>query len=152
MLNISLRNSGSAPISPALFLGKISSHGPMTARRPGETFLAARILPFRSLVSAAPLADFHPVTGAVCPVYTPRSAKVIVMSQYTRRRQFKESLQHSKGMFAKVDQEMAEGYLEVEITGMTLRRLLCVYGVMLRDAWAYTSGSVRSLVRVTPAH
>ena len=55
-------------------------------------------------------------------------------------------------MFEKVEHELAEGYVEVEITGMTLRRLVCVYSVMLRDAWAYMLDSVRSLVRVTPAH
>ncbi len=74
------------------------------------------------------------------------------MSQYTRRRQLKESIESSRGMFEKVEHELAAGYVEVEITGMTLRRLVCVYSVMLRDAWAYMLDSVRSLVRVTPAH
>ena len=74
------------------------------------------------------------------------------MSQYTRRRQLQDSVDVAKGMFAKVEQELAESYLEVEITGITLRRLLCVGGVLLRGAWGYTLGSVRSLVRVTPVH
>ncbi len=74
------------------------------------------------------------------------------MSQYTRRRQLKDSIEMSQGMYAKVEQEIAEGYLEVEITGLTMRRLVCAYGVMLRSAWSYTLGSVRSIVRATPVH
>ncbi len=74
------------------------------------------------------------------------------MSHYTRRRQLKDAIETSQGMHAKVEQELAEGYLEVEITGMTMRRLLCAYAVMLRSAWVYTLGSVRSIVRATPVH
>lgn len=74
------------------------------------------------------------------------------MSQYSRRRSMQGSDAASHGMFATIEQEMAEGFLEVEITGMSLRRLLCVYGVLLRGAWGYTLGSVRSLVRVNPVH
>ncbi len=54
-------------------------------------------------------------------------------------------------MLAKAEQELAEGYLEVEITGLTFRRLVAAYTVILRGAWSYTLGSVRSLVRPTPA-
>jgi hypothetical protein len=74
------------------------------------------------------------------------------MSKYTRRRQLEESVAHSKSMFSKVEREMSEGYLEVEIGGISFRRLVCAYTVMLRGAWAHTLGSVRSLVRVNPAH
>lgn len=68
------------------------------------------------------------------------------------RRPFPEPFTTAESMFNQVEQELAEGFLEVEITGMTLRRLVCVYSVLLRNAWAHTLGSVRSLVRVTPAH
>ena len=74
------------------------------------------------------------------------------MSKYTRRHQLQESVEHSKTMFNKVESEMAEGYIEVEIGGISLRRLACAYGVLFREAWSYTLGSVRSLVRVNPAH
>jgi len=74
------------------------------------------------------------------------------MSKYTRRRQFQDSVEHSKSMLGKVEHEMAEGYLEVEIGGISFRRLVCAYTVLLRSVWSHTIGSVRSLVRVNPAH
>jgi hypothetical protein len=62
------------------------------------------------------------------------------------------STENPTRLYEMVEQEMAEGYLEVEKTGITLARVVCAYGVMLRSAWSHTIGSVRSLVRVTPAH
>ena len=74
------------------------------------------------------------------------------MSKYTRRHQLQDSAERSRSMLGKVEREIAEGYIEVEIGGISLRRLACAYGVMLRNVWGYTLESVRSLVRVTPAH
>ncbi len=74
------------------------------------------------------------------------------MSKYTRRHQEQNPVERSRTMLGKVEREIAEGYVEVEIGGITLRRLACVYGVMLRNAWEYTLENVRSLVRATPAH
>ena len=55
-------------------------------------------------------------------------------------------------MLGKVEREITEGYIEVEIGGITLRRLACAYSVMLRNALDFTLESLRSLVRVNPAH
>lgn len=75
------------------------------------------------------------------------------MSNNTRLRSSAEgSTESPTRMYEQVEQEMAEGYLEVEKTGITLAHVLCAYGVMLRSAVSHTIGSVRSLVRVTAAH
>jgi hypothetical protein len=74
------------------------------------------------------------------------------MSNYTRRNQAQDSIERSRTMLGKVEREIAEGYVEVEIGGIALRRLACVYSVIVRNAWAHTLTSVRSLVRVNPAH
>ena len=74
------------------------------------------------------------------------------MSKYTRRNQLQDSVDHSRTMLGKVEREITEGYIEVEIGGITLRRLACIYSVMLRNAWDFTLESLRSLVRVNPAH
>ena len=72
------------------------------------------------------------------------------MSKYTRGRQRHETVS-AKTMFHQTEQELMEGYLEVEITGLTLRRLAVAYAVLLRGAWSYTLDNVRSLLRPTPA-
>jgi len=150
MLNTRFGDSGSAPISPAL--PRVTFVAWFARAPTWRTFLAARILPFRSLVPVGKTAGLLPAHGSLYQMYRPNSSKVLPMSKYTRRRQLHESVEHSKSMFAKVEQELAEGHIEVEIGGISFRRLLCAYSVMLRGAWAYTLGSVRSLVRVNPAH
>ncbi len=73
------------------------------------------------------------------------------MSKHARRRPLHEAVPTSTDLLAKVEQELAQGYFEVEITGLTLRRLVCVYTVMMRGAWAHTLDNVRSRWRPTPA-
>lgn len=73
------------------------------------------------------------------------------MSNHTRRRQRYETAEKTQTMFSKTEQELMDGYLEVEITGLTMRRLAVAYAVLLRGAWVYTLDSVRSLLRPTPA-
>ncbi len=115
--------------------------------------MAARILPFRSLVSASanPLM-LSPASGPLCDLYSQNSTpKVLTMTNHTRRRQRHETADQTKSMFLQAEQELAEGYLQVEITGLTFRRLAVAYVVILRGAWTHTLGSVRSLLRPTPA-
>jgi hypothetical protein len=93
------------------------------------------------------------VNGPLYTVYSPKSSsKVLIMSNHSRRRHVQETTQVSQSLFSKVEQEMNEGYMEVEVTGITLRRLSIAYLVMLRAGWSYALGSVRSLLRPTPAH
>ena len=94
---------------------------------------------------------FAPYPGPQSTMHRqPTSSKVVIMSTNTRRHS-QESAETSETMFTEIEQELAAGYLEVEITGLTLRRLIAVYAVLLRGAWAHTMGGVRSLVRPTPA-
>lgn len=74
------------------------------------------------------------------------------MSTYTRRRQLQDSVEHSRTMLGKVEQEMAEGYLEVEIGGISFRRLVCAYTVGLRNAGSLMVANLRSLLRLNTAH
>ncbi len=69
----------------------------------------------------------------------------------TARRQMLSSVEDSQTLFARMEHEMAEGYFEVEITGMSFRRLVAAYTVLVRGAWSHTLGSVRSLLRPNPA-
>ncbi len=115
--------------------------------------MAARILPFRSF--ASPVGKpvmLSPLSGPLCALYSQNSSsKVVTMSNHARYRQRYETVESSNSMFTRAEQELAEGYLEVEITGLSLRRLTVVYGVILRGAWLSMLGSVRSLLRPTAA-
>ncbi|MBE7158153.1 MAG: hypothetical protein INR62_06915 [Rhodospirillales bacterium] len=115
--------------------------------------MAARILPFRTLVpSVAEPMLLSPISGPLCTLYSQSSCKVLIMSMDTRRRQHRHTTLNETGnLFHKVERELHDGYLEVEITGLTLRRLAVAYLVLARGAWTYTLGSVRSLLRPTPA-
>jgi hypothetical protein len=55
-------------------------------------------------------------------------------------------------MLAQAEAEMRDGYIEVELDGLTFRRLLCIYTAVVREGWQRTMHSMRSLVRVHPAH
>jgi hypothetical protein len=74
------------------------------------------------------------------------------MSNHSRRRQPQQPASVAQSMYAKVEQEISEGYLEVEITGMSFRRLVTAYAVIVRHGLQHTMGSVRSLFRINPAH
>lgn len=73
------------------------------------------------------------------------------MTNHARNRQRHRTVENSRGMYTKAEQEITDGYLEVEITGLSFRRLTVAYAVLLRGAWTHTLGSVRSLLRPTPA-
>ena len=72
------------------------------------------------------------------------------MTKHTRH-PLRTPTETPQDMYAKVEQELAEGYVEVEITGMTFRRLVCVYTVLLRGAWAHTLATIRSFFHIDPA-
>ena len=73
------------------------------------------------------------------------------MSKYTRRRLMQDSFSNAQAVLTKVEMEMAQDYFEVEITGITLTRLFCVYTLMLRDAKARVLDGLRSLLHPNPA-
>lgn len=95
---------------------------------------------------------FSSVSGPLYPVYSSHhSPKVLTMSNHSRRRQPQQPVTVAQSLYSKVEQEISEGYLEVEITGMSFRRLVTAYAVLVRHAWQHTLGGVRSLLRVDPA-
>ncbi len=74
------------------------------------------------------------------------------MSRYTRSRQTKNSISLAQPMLAKVQSEMAEQYVEVEIEGISLARLGCIYLTGARELKDRMFAGVRSLFRLSPAH
>ncbi len=74
------------------------------------------------------------------------------MSRYTRSRHIKDSLSNTQPMLVKVQSEMAERYVEVEVEGVSLARLGCIYLAGAREAKERMLAGVRSLLRLTPAH
>lgn len=74
------------------------------------------------------------------------------MSRYTRSQHVKDSIDTSRSMLAKVQAEMSEHYVEVETDGISLARLGCIYLAAAREAWARMLHSLRSLLRLRPAH
>ncbi len=73
------------------------------------------------------------------------------MSNYTRRTAVQQSLQSTEVMLAKVEEEIAEDALEVEVGGITWQRLFCVYVALAREARSRLLDGVRALLRPTPA-
>ncbi len=116
--------------------------------------MAAQILSFRSLPRAndPKTPSFGP--GALPPSFrpSPSHSKVLIMSKYTRRRLMQDSFSNAQAVLTKVEMEMAHSYFEVEITGITLTRLICVYTVALRNAKARVLDGIRSLLHTNPAH
>ena len=121
--------------------------------------MAAQIIVFRSKPSATPpVARTRVVTGPGPTLkrnqqHTFRSpAKVLSMSQYTRTRQFQESVSQAQTMLTKVESEMVDGYVEVEAEGLSLTRLACIYIAGAREAKDRMLQGVRTLFRFNPAH
>lgn len=116
-----------------------------------EIRLAARILPFRSLVPAVKPVMFSPVSGPLYPAYSSNSSsKVLTMTNNARRHKQLQAVE-SQGLFRKLEQEIQDGYMEVEITGLTLPRLIAAYAILARNAWHAGLDNVRALWRPTPA-
>lgn len=73
------------------------------------------------------------------------------MTNHSRRRQQHTSPKSENTLLETLEQELSELYMEVEISGLTLGRLLATYGILARNAWAQTTEGLRSLRRPTPA-
>jgi hypothetical protein len=114
--------------------------------------VAARILPFRSLVpSAAKPVLLASNGGPQYALYSvhPVSSKVLTMSAEARSRGIASPAHEA--MRASARREIAQGYVHVETTGISVRRFLAVYAVLVRRAGESVAEGVRTLLRPTPA-
>lgn len=120
--------------------------------------MSARVLAFRSVALAtrpqtagalatAPRAFVRPIHSS--------SAKVLTMSRPMRHR---ESTRESNSslptseILARLQAELAEGYMEVPVEGITLKQLIGVYAELFREGRERMFDSIRSLFRLHPAH
>ena len=117
--------------------------------------MAAQVIAFRSAAISGrtrPAVGFNPTrTGPSqrTPFYP---TKVLSMSKQSRNRQVKAHLSKAQATFAKVEAELQQDYVEVELTGISFLRLACIYVAGAREAKQRMAGGVRSLFRLTPAH
>ena len=74
------------------------------------------------------------------------------MSNQFHGRRSRTDLPDVAAIKAKLEAEMAEGYLEVAPEGISFRQLLFVYASMIREGRDRTLGSLRALFRFHPAH
>ena len=74
------------------------------------------------------------------------------MSNYTRKRQLQDNLSNTRSLLSKVEAEWADRYVEVEVDGISFRRLLCVYLAGMHDLRDRMIDGVRSLLRLDPAN
>lgn len=63
-----------------------------------------------------------------------------------------ETYPNLQAMLARIEAEMAAGYLEVQSEGLSFRELVCVYAALLREGRDRVFGSIRSLFRLHLAH
>ena len=83
---------------------------------------------------------------------SPHSYKVLPMSSLAQRLSAKDSLESTHSMFTKVQSELADRYVEVEIEGLTLRRLGCIYIAAAQQTRFRMLQGVRSFFHLNPAH
>lgn len=74
------------------------------------------------------------------------------MSSYAHGRPAQPALYNLRAMLNKVEAELANGYVEIEVEGLSARRLFCIYAVAVRQRYQRTIGGMRSLFRLHPAH
>ena len=116
--------------------------------------MAARVLAFRS---AAP-AGRPQTAGALATApraYERRrphsSPKVLTMSSQKRHRATPQ-LPSSHAVLARIEAELADGYVEVAPEGITAREFFALYFALFREGCDHLLGGVRSLFRLNPAH
>ena len=74
------------------------------------------------------------------------------MSKQSRNRQVTSHFATAQAMLTKVESELANDYVEVEITGLSFLRLACIYFAGAREAKHRMAEGVRTLFRLNPAH
>ena len=69
------------------------------------------------------------------------------MSKHNR----KDHIANTHAILAKIETELAQGYVEVEMEGISFTRLVFIYVAGAREARDRMLNSVRSLFRLHPA-
>ena len=116
--------------------------------------MSARVISFRSALHPATLSGgdhgspLHFSTRHQSSI----SDKVLPMSRPAQTPSFTNDQENSRAMFAKVQSELADRYVEVEIEGLTLRRLGCIYLAAVQGTRIRMLQGVRSLFHLNPAH
>ncbi len=117
--------------------------------------MAARVITFRSaLLPAKDDACLH--TGSL-PQHRTRqltsdSYKVLPMFSPAHDVHATASLDSTPSMLAKVQTEWADRYVEVELEGLTLKRLGCIYLAAVQQTRLRMLQGVRSIFHLNPAH
>ncbi len=122
--------------------------------------MAARVITFRSaLLPAKDEACLHVDS---LPQYRARqltadSYKVLPMfspAQFSPARESfaTDPIHATPSMLAKVQAEWADRYVEVEIEGLTLKRLGCIYLAAVQQTRFRMLQGVRSIFHLNPAH
>lgn len=88
------------------------------------------------------------------PYFPTKSAspKVLSMSNHARRQHTPGNLPDQSSILARIEAELANGYLEVPAEGITFKQFLCVYLAFAREGRERMVGGLRSLFRFHPAH
>lgn len=74
------------------------------------------------------------------------------MSSLAQRLSAKDSLESTHSMFTKVQAELTDRYVEVELEGLTLRRLGCIYIAAAQQTRFRMLQGMRSFFHLNPAH
>ena len=120
--------------------------------------MSARVIAFRSVAPAnrpqtagalatAPRAYVRPIHSS--------ASKVLTMSRPMRHRESTRESSPSlptSEILARLQAEMAEGYIEVPVAGISFKQLIAVYIELARAGRDRMFDSVRSLFRLHPVH
>lgn len=117
--------------------------------------MAARVITFRSAL--LPAKDEVCIHLGSLPQYSTRqltydSYKVLPMFNHARESSSTSPVASAPSMLAKVQAEWADRYVEVEIEGLTLKRLGCIYLAAAQQTRLRMLHGVRSIFHLNPAH
>ena len=117
--------------------------------------MAARVITFRSAL--LPAKDDACTHIGSRPQYrtrqlTSHSYKVLPMFSPAHQSSVTDSVDSTPSMLAKVQAEWADRYVEVEIEGLTLKRLGCIYIASVQQTRLRMLQGVRSIFHLNPAH
>lgn len=84
------------------------------------------------------------------PAFPP--PKVLTMSKNTHKHPRKHTLSNAPGLLAKLESELAQGYVEVGIDGISFMQLVYIYLAGARELRDRTAQHISRWFRLHPAH